>query len=250
MHVGLGLFPKRDEKREKGGVKMSRVSRIVLVIAIVALVGTGVAMAQSKTVTLKGKVLHVEGNNLVVEMSDGSIREFDVQEGFKFDIDGVPTATEDLKPGTMLTATVTTTEEEHVVMHEEVRNGKLLEKVGQTLIVRTDSGEVKKFKNVSGDYTFYVDGKEMTVFELKPGMNLSAHIVHESVETVSEREVQAMGTAPAAPAPAPAPKPAPAPAPAYTSSTLPSTGSQLPLVGLTGLVLLVLGIGLGIIRRF
>ena len=69
--------------KEKGGVKMSRVSRIVLAVAIVALVGTGVAMAQS-TVTLRGTVLHAEGDNLVVKMDDGSVREFDVQPGFKF----------------------------------------------------------------------------------------------------------------------------------------------------------------------
>ena len=57
-----------------------------------------------------------------------------------------------------------------------------------------------------------------------------------------------MAESPAAPKPAPVPKPAPKP---YTPPpALPSTGSQLPLVGLAGMVFILLGIGIGIIRRF
>jgi len=215
-------------------------------VAVVALVGSGVVVAQTTTQTLKGEVLHVYGNNLVVKMADGSTREFDVQPGFMFDIDGKPTAVGDLKPGTMLTAEVTTTEMPHTVVYEDLRSGKLLEKVGQTLVVRMDDGTVRKFKNVSSDVTFTVDGNEMSVFDLKPGMNLTAHIISEETEMVKDRQVTASGTAPAAPAPAAKPAPAPAPAPA----ALPHTGSQLPLVGLTGIVLVVLGLGLAIIRRF
>ena len=234
---------------------MSRVSRIVVMVAVLVLVGAGAALAQTTTTqTLEGTVVHVYGNNLVVKMADGTIREFNPPEGTTFNIDGVQVPVSQLKPGTKLSATITTTQVPHVVVTEDVRRGTVVERVGGTLIVRKEDGEIKKFTNVSPDVKFMVDGKEVTVYDLKKGMNLTAYIVSESTEYVSETDVQRAGTAPAAPAPAPvakaAPVAAPAPAPAAAPAELPHTASQLPLVGLTGLALLMLGLGLAIIRRF
>ena len=233
---------------------MSRVSKIVLIVAVVALVGAGAAFAQTTTQRLEGTVLNVSGDTLVVKMADGTVREFHPQPGFTFNVDGKATPVSELKPGTKLVADVTTTEETRVVVYEEVRSGKVLEKVGQTLVVRMQNGEVKKFTNVSDDVKFTVDGKEMTIFEIKPGMNLDAHIITEQTEIVTDRQIVASGAAPAAPAapakPAPAPVAVKAPAPVAAPAVLPSTASQLPLVGLAGLALLVLGLGLAVIRRF
>jgi hypothetical protein len=233
---------------------MSRISKIALMVAVVVLVGAGAAIAQTTTTqTLEGTVVHVYGNNLVVKMADGTIKEFNPPEGTTFNIDGVQVPVSQLKPGTKLSATITTTEVPHVVVTEEVRRGEVVERVGGTLLVRREDGTIKKFTNIPDDVKFTVDGKEMSVYDLKKGMKLTAHIVSESTEYVSETDVQRMGTGPA-PAPAPAAKPAPvaapAPAPAPAPAVLPHTASSLPLAGLTGLVLLVLGLGLGIIRRF
>ena len=233
---------------------MSRVSKIVLMVAVVALVGVGAAFAQTTTQRLEGTVLYVQGDTLVVKMADGTVREFHPQAGFTFNVDGKATPVSELKPGTKLVADVTTTEDTRVVVYEEVKSGKVVEKVGQTLVVRMQNGEVKKFTNVSSDVTFTVDGKPMTIFEIKPGMNLDAHIITEKTEIVTDRQIVASGAAPAAPAapakPAPAPVAVKAPAPVAAPAVLPSTASQLPLIGLAGLALLVLGLGLGIIRRF
>ena len=233
---------------------MSRVSKIVLMVAVVTLIGAGAALAQTTTQRLEGTVLNASGDTLVVKMVDGTVREFHPQPGFTFNVDGKATPLSELKPGTKLVADVTTSEETRVVVYEEVRSGKVLEKVGQTLVVRMQNGEVKKFTNVSDDVKFTVDGKEMTIFEIKPGMNLDAHIITEQTEIVTDRQIVASGAAPAAPAapakPAPAPVAVKAPAPVAAPAVLPSTASQLPLVGLAGLALLVLGLGLGIIRRF
>jgi len=233
---------------------MSRVSKIVLMVAVVALVGAGAALAQTTTQRLEGTVLNVSGDTLVVKMADGTVREFHPQPGFTFNVDGKATPLSELKPGTKLVADVTTTEDTRVVVYEEVKSGKVVEKVGQTLVVRMQNGEVKKFTNVSSDVTFTVDGKPMTIFEIKPGMNLDAHIITEKTEIVTDRQIVASGAAPAAPAapakPAPAPVAVKAPAPVAAPAVLPSTASQLPLIGLAGLALLVLGLGLGIIRRF
>ena len=228
---------------------MSRALKMSVIAAVIVLVGAGAALAQTSTYEVRqGTVVHVYGDNLVVRLSDGSIREFDVQEGFMFDVDGKPTPVSGLKPGTVLTATVKTTEEPHVVKYEEIRRGKVVNKVGQTLIVRREDGTMAKFHGVPDDVLLTVDGKQVTAFDLKPGMNVTAHIIHERVDTVTEREIEVAGAAPVAPRPAR--KPAPVAAPAAAPAMLPSTGSLLPLVGLAGVLFIGLGLGIGILRRF
>ena len=229
---------------------MSRFSKVLLIAAVVTMVGAGAVMAQTVTTTevKQGTVVHVYGNNLVVKMADGTTKEFDVQEGFMFDIDGVPTAVKDLKPGTKLTSEVKVTDEVHVVQTEEIRKGKVVRTVGQTVIIRRENGEVVKFHDVPEDLQLTSNGKPVTLWDLKEGMNVTATIVSSREENVTSREAQVAGTAPKA-APKPAPAPAPKPVP-YTAPALPSTGSQLPLVGLTGLLMIVIGLGIGIIRRF
>ena len=226
---------------------MSRFSKVFLIAAVITMVGAGVAMAQMTHEIVQGTVITTHGNNLVVKMADGTTRQFDVQDGFTFDIDGVPTKVSDLKPGTVLTADVKTNRQVIDVQTEEIRQGKVLERVGQTVIIRNSNGEVKKYHDIPEGVQLTSNGKPVTLWDLKPGMNVTATIVSTREEIVDEREVQVAGTAPAA-APKPAPKPAPAPA--YTAPALPSTASQLPLVGLTGLLMIVIGLGIGIIRRF
>jgi len=221
-------------------------TKVVMALAVVALVSSGLAMAQSTYEVKQGTVVHTYGNNLVVKMSDGTVREVDVQEGFMFDVDGTPTPVNKLKPGTVLTATIKTTQTPYDVQTTEIRKGKVVKRVGQTAIVRRENGEIVKFHEVPEDIALTSDGKPVTLFDLREGMNLTATIVHTREEIVTERQVQAMGSAPAA-APKPAPKPyKPAPAPV----ALPSTGSQLPLIGLAGMVFIMIGFGIGILRRF
>lgn len=223
---------------------MSRFSKVILIAAVVTMVGAGAAMAQTTHEIRQGTVVTTHGNNLVVQMADGTTRQVEVQEGFMFDVDGVPTAVGDLKPGTVLTADVKTNRQVIDVQTEEIRQGKVLNRVGQTVIIRNSNGEVKKYHEVPEGVQLTSNGKPVTLWDLKPGMNVTATIVSTREEIVDEREITATGTAPKA-----APKPAPTPVP-YTAPALPSTGSQLPLVGLTGLLMIVIGLGIGIIRRF
>jgi LPXTG-motif cell wall-anchored protein len=235
---------------------MSR--RLSVSAFVVVVLVAGLAMAQTTTHEIRqGEVLAVHGNAIVVKMDTGDTREFVVPEGFEFMHNGEMVGVDDLEPGMILTADVKTTVTPKTVRTEEIRNGTVLAAVGQTLIVRDDDkNEIRRFKEVPSDMVFSVDGKEVSVYELREGMKLRAHIVHEGAETITEREVQAVvatGGTPAkpAPAPAPAPKPAPEPQPSYTSSSsLPKTGSLLPLAGLVGLVALLAGLGVGVIRRF
>jgi len=231
---------------------MSVKKSVVLMVAVVVLLGAGMAAAQHTTIEIKrGTVLHVYGNNLVVKMSDGTVKEFDVPEGFTFNIDGKQVPVGDLKPGTMLTSAITTTETPREVEVTEFKSGTVLKVAGTTLMVRMADGEVRRLNNVSRDQRFEVDGKQLRVEELREGMKLRAKIVSTHSVVVTDTDRMVGGTAPQAPKPAaarPAAKPAaPAAAPA---AMLPHTGSSTPLAGIVGFMLLLIGAGIAVIRRF
>jgi LPXTG-motif cell wall-anchored protein len=220
----------------------------LIVMVMVMAMGAGLAAAQTTSHEIKqGTVVHVYGNNLIVKMSDGTVKEFDVPEGFMFNIDGRDMPVSALKPGTKLTSVVTTTQTPHVVKTTEVRNGEVVQRMGRTLIIRNEQGQLKKFADVPEDITFTVRGQKVSLYDLAGGDKLTATIVHTSETIVTEEDIKVTGQAPRQPKPRPAPRPAPAPAPA---PVLPSTGSELPLVGLAGLAILLVGLGLAVIRRF
>jgi LPXTG-motif cell wall-anchored protein len=222
---------------------------VIVLIAVVLLLGTGIAAAQHTTYEIKaGTVLHVYGNNLVVEMMDGTIKEFDVPEGITFDIDGKQVPVGDLKPGTKLASMVTTTETPREVEVTEFRSGTVLKVAGTTLMVRMSDGETRRLTDGARDQRFEVDGKELRVEELREGMKLRAKIVSTRSVIVTEEDVMVAGTAPQAPRPAAAARPAAAPA--APAPMLPKTGSSTPLAGLLGMILLLVGAGIAVIRRF
>ena len=229
---------------------MSVKRNMVVLVAVALLLGVGVADAQNTTHEIKaGTVLHVYGNNLVVEMMDGTIKEFDVPEGFTFDIDGRQVPVGDLKPGTKLASVVTTTEIPREVQITEYRSGTVLKVVGTTLIVRTADGEIHKLTDVPRDQVFEVDGKKLRVEQLREGMVLRAKIVSTQMAMITEQDVQVAGTGPQVPRSAAPARPAAVAAPA-AAAMLPKTASSIPLAGLLGMVLLLIGTGIAVIRRF
>ena len=229
---------------------MKNVTKLVLVV-LVAVMMVGTVSAQTTTTEIeKGTVVHVYGNNLVVRGQDGIVKEYDVQEGFQFTVNGKTVGIEDLTPGTELTAAVTTTTTPHVVETTTVKNAKVLRVVGNTVIARMEDGTIKKFTEIPDDVTLTVDGQPVELGQLREGMNLTATIVSTSVSTVTEREVEVAGAkAHAKPMPKPMAKPVQKVA-APVAETLPSTGSLLPTAGLAGLVMLFAAFSLAVIRRF
>lgn len=209
----------------------------------------------SKTETLRGTVAYVEGNTLVVKMSSGEIRSFTPPESRRFIIDGQEVTVRDLKPGTKLTATVTTTETSVTDRTTTVGQGKVWYVSGNNVILTLPNNENRQYK-VKDDYRFVVDGKKASVFDLRKGMIVAAEKIVETPRVEIASDAKVTGTAPpppkaevaAAPAPAPAPAPKqvakaePAPAPAAAPepapaapAKLPKTGSVFPLIGLAGL---------------
>lgn len=236
--------------------------------------------------TLNGTVEYVEGNDLLVRMSTGELRHFNVPESRRFVIDGKDLTVHDLKVGTKLSATITTTTTPVTERTTTVGSGKVWWVNGRNVVLTLPNGENHSYK-VEDSYRFNIEGnKQATVADLRKGMTVSAQRIVEEPRVEITSNTTVTGTAPpaaapkqvvaqttkapatpvAAPAPAPAPRaevaqarptPAPAPAaaaapaqttaPAARPTTLPTTGSQLPLVALLGVLMIGAGVGL---RRF
>ena len=83
-------------------------------LALLAGLSTGAwAQATHEIDVNRGSVVYAAGNDLTVKMEDGTIRHFVVPGGYKLSVDGKEVSVKDLKPGTKLTQTITTTTEEH-----------------------------------------------------------------------------------------------------------------------------------------
>jgi len=227
----------------------------VVLGVILLFLAVGVAMAQSKTVEIRtGTVLAVQGNTLVVRGPEG-VKAFTVADDFRFDMDGRSLSVHELEPGMPIAAMITVTETPVTFTETKVVKGEVLHTSGSSVVVRTEAGELKRFTAKQLDEAGVVvrnsAGNLMSPLNLRKGQVLTATIHTElPPQTITEAELAVfVQQAPPPPTPrraAPPPPPPPAPKPAV----LPKTGSILPALGLSGLILLALGVGLTVARRF
>jgi hypothetical protein len=162
----------------------------------------------------------------------------------------------DLKPGMKLERTITTTSTPQTVTTVQTVTGTIWQVVPPTSVILTlEDGTNQQFTIPKGQ-KFNVNGETVDAFGLKKGMKISATKITEVPETVVTQERRVTGTLPPPPPPPPANMPvlivppSPQGAAAKPAPTeLPKTASQLPLVGLVGLVCLSLSLGLRILRR-
>lgn len=253
---------------------ITRFCATVTLVAVFAALAVAQTTAKTTTQTgsttttqeLQGTVLAVDGNNLVVQMSSGEIRHIVAREDQRAMIDGKPVAARDLKVGTKLKATVTTTTTSLTDRTVASLTGKVWYVAAPHVILTLPNGENRQYK-AEKDVKFIVDGRPATVFDLRKGMNVSAQKIVDEPRIVISSDRVVTGEAPppvkaevaAAPAPRPAPTPAaPAPAPARAPepaapaappAQLPRTGSPLPLIGLAGAVLTALSLTSLALRR-
>lgn len=221
-----------------------------------SLVLAGGVFAQSTSTTEKKEVeiVQVTGNNVTFIM-DGQVLQREVAADFRVNVDGAMVPVSALMPGqkVMLERTTTT----RVVPAKSVtkiRNGEVVNVTGGTLVYRED-GQNKSVV-VDRDFKFNVDGKMTPLAGLHKGMRLTATVVTTSEGAVgTSKVVSATSTAPPKPEPVAAAEPAPPPPPPAPEpepepvKELPKTASPLPLAGLSGGALLLLGAGLSALRR-
>jgi hypothetical protein len=219
---------------------------------------TSGAATQAVTVE-RGEVVYVSGDDLMVKMEDGTIRNFEhVSESARVTVGGQQLGIHDLKPGMKLEKTLTVTTTPQTITTVKKVTGKVWHITPpNSVILKLEDGTTQQF-TIPKDQKFNVDGRETDAFGLKKGMNVTATKIVEEPVTVVEHQHELTGSMPPPPPAPPAgepiliaaatPAPAPAPAPAAPEE-LPKTGSMLPLIGFLGSLATVSSLGLRVIRR-
>jgi len=211
-----------------------------------------------QTTVERAEVVYVSGNDLVVKMEDGSLRHINnVPESARVTVDGKELGIHDLKPGMKLQRTITTTTTPKVITTVQTVTGKVWHvSPPNSVILTLADGSNQQFKIPQGQ-KFNVDGQMVDAWGLKKGMNVSATKVVEEPITEVEQQKKLTGSMPPPPPAPPADAPilvavmTPAPAPAAEAAApeaLPKTGSEVPLLGLLGFLLLAGGLGLRAFR--
>ena len=211
----------------------------------------------------RGEIVYVSGNDLVVKMEDGSLRDFNnVPDSATVNVDGQQLNVHQLKPGMKVERQTITTTTPRVITKVETVTGKVWHvSPPNSVILTLEDGTNQSFKIPTGQ-KFTIDGQQTDAFGLKKGMVVSAQRVTEVPETVVTQQVKRTGTMPPPPAPKQdvpvlivmaAPKPAPAAEEAKAEPApkkLPKTASELPLVGALGALFLGLALTVMAIRKF
>jgi RNase P/RNase MRP subunit p29 len=220
--------------------------------------------APTKTVKVeRGEVVYVSGNSCVIKAEDGTLRHFDnVPDSVTVTVDGKQLNIHQIQPGMKLERqTITTTTPRMITTIKTVSGKVFYVAPPSTVILTMENGKNQKFTIPKGQ-KFTIDGKETDAFGLKKGMKVDAQQVIEQPETVVAEEVKRTGIAPPPP---PAPQqdvpilvvyvPVAAPAPVETAAEqaptkLPKTASNLPLLGLLGVLFIALGLTLKMVRSY
>ena len=213
------------------------------------------AGAPTKTVKVeRGTIVYVSGNNVVVKAEDGTLRHFDnVPDSVTVTVDGKQLNVHQLQPGMKVERqTITTTTPKVITTVKTVTGTVWYVAPPNSVILRMKNGKTQQFKIPNGQ-KFMVNGQETDAFGLRKGMKVDAQQIIEEPETVVAQEVKRTGVMPPPP-PAPAPDvpilvlvvPAEQPAPVETAAAeptpepapekLPTTATNLPLIGLLGVL--------------
>lgn len=205
----------------------------------------------------RGEVVAVQGDDLVLKMEDGSLRNFfNLPETDKVMVDGKELGIHELKPGMKLEKTLTVTTTPQTITTVQSVTGKVWHiSPPDWVILRLEDGNNQKFM-VPKNQKFTINGEETDVWGLKKGMKVTATKVVEEPTTVVEHKRQLTGSMPPPPPAPPAdvplliavltPMPSLGPAtPAAARTELPKTASTLPLLGFLG----VLAIGSSLVLR-
>jgi hypothetical protein len=210
----------------------------------------------------RGEIVYVSGNDLVVKMEDGSLRNFsNIPDSVTITVEGKQLNVHQLKPGMKVERQTITTTTPRTITKVETVTGKVWHVTPPSSVTLTlEDGTNQTFKIPKGQ-EFTIDGKKTDAFGLKKGMVVSAQRITEVPETVVTQEVKRSGTmpppppaptpdvpiliatAPAAPAPVAEAKPEPPP------TKLPKTASELPLIGLLGALLCGISLAALAIRK-
>ena len=215
-------------------LKRSKLIATVLFALFACLPGHAPAQGSGST------VVYVGGNDLVLKSADGRLLNYTIPSDYRFPAGGRKLSLAELKPGTQLAQPVVTSSDPVPVASVRVVKGKVYAATPPDSVSLLLAEGVTELTAPTGT-VFAVNGKELSLAQLKPDMMVEATVV-------------TMGAAsPDAPAGPPATPPmvgalllanvAP------TGPELPMSGTNQPLYGVLGLSLLALGAGVLLFRR-
>jgi len=215
---------------------------------------TATVGAPAKSIQVeRGEIVHVSGNSVVIKMEDGTLRHFDnVPDSTTITVDGKQLNVHQLTPGMKVERQIITTTTPKLITTVKTVTGTIWQVSPPSMVILTlDNGKNEKFTIPKGQ-KFTVNGQETDAFGLQKGMRINAQKVVEQPETVITQQIKRTGIAPPPPPPpqpdvpilivfvpvpaAPAPVETAAATPAPAPKQLPKTASDLPLIGLLGLL--------------
>jgi hypothetical protein len=246
---------------------------LLLSVAVTAQVQTQKTAAQGQpiveTTVERGEVVYVSGNDLVVKMDDGQIRNFsNIPESARVTVGGQQLSVRELKPGMKLERTITTTTTPQIVKTVQTVSGRVWQvRPPNSVTLTLEDGSTQEFKIPEGQ-KFMVEGKETDAFGLRKGMEVSATKIVEVPGSVVTQQKTVTGQMPAPPptqaiqgpllivvqtaAPVQVAEAKPAQSARAEAQPqpkkLPQTASELPLIGVIGAVLILSGVA-GFIRE-
>ncbi|MDT8069093.1 MAG: hypothetical protein ROO76_13090 [Terriglobia bacterium] len=207
----------------------------------------------------KGEVVYVSGNEIVVRMENGEVRNMTVPPDATATVDGKTITVKDLKPGMKLERTIKSTTTPELVTTVRTIEGTVWHvNAPKTVILTLANGENKKY-NVPKDQIFQIDGQDKTVFDLRKGMKVTATVITRVPQSVIAQEKSVTGKMPPPPPTPPiqgallieektVPVEVATTAAPQTQEKLPKTASIIPLIGLLGLGCTLLGLGINHLR--
>lgn len=209
------------------------------------------ATTQSETVS--GTVVYVSGDDLVVKLDSGEVKEYHVAPGATALADGKEITIKDVQPGMKLQKTITTVTTPTYVQTIRTIKGRVWHVSPPDMVILTLPEGNKQYRIPQGQ-KFNIDGEEKTAWDLRKGMNVSATVITTVPSTQIEMAKSVTGKMPA-PATPPAqgallveePK-APVQQAAAGAPALPKTASIFPLLGVWGLLLVGASFALRMVR--
>jgi hypothetical protein len=155
---------------------------LFLVAMLVCLLSTSGVRAQHVETTVENaEVVYVEGNDVVIRLTDGEVRQFEIPDSFTFTIDGKHVTVHELKPGMKLTAKITTATAPRWVEAVTITEvGTVWKASGSNLIIKTPEGENKMYRVPSGG-KLTIGGLEKTLDQLHEGDKITATVVTTTV---------------------------------------------------------------------
>ncbi len=197
---------------------------LAFTLSLKAQVETSTTTATGKATVVtkveRGEVVTVSGNDLVVKMADGTLRNFEnVPESARVTVDGRQLGIHDLKPGMKLQRTITTTTTPMTITTVQTVKGKVWAiNPPLSIILTLEDGQNQQFK-IPQDQKFNVDGQMVDAWGVRKGMTITATKIVEEPTIVVTKEKTVTGEA----------------APA-TGEAVPATGEAAPAADVPVLV--------------